>query len=145
MNMSKTTTLVLIKLVIIALALFQTGCPGTAEIPPTGDIIYDIRGTWSIYAKYGFNVVINGETQLVECMDCTFSGTKTDGTITPQYGKPGTYDVGGESGVQVKFHFYENEANESYQAIMGFLHSNDYMEGTYTESWRANRVENSRQ
>ncbi len=143
--MSKTITFFLIKLFIIALALFQTGCPGTAEIPSTGEIIYDIRGTWSLYSEFGFIVTINGEIQTVERMDCVFSGTNTDGTITPQYGRPGTYDVGGESGVQVKFHFYENEANESYQAMMGFFHNKDYMEGAQSEVWSANRVENSRQ
>jgi len=83
--------------------LVQSGC-NVNRIPPTGEIIYDIRGEWTINRVFGDTY----STRIV----CTFTGTETKGTVTPESGRPGTYDVGGETGIQVQFFLFTNEYGE---------------------------------
>ncbi len=128
------------KLLLLAMTvLCFWGCPGTAETPPTGDIIYDIQGSWSVYSENSF--LIEGENRMERTrrINCTFTGTRKEGVVTPEYGKPGTYSVGGESGIQVKFYFFSNDSNDSCRNFMGFFHEESYMEGTSSWVWSAGR------
>jgi hypothetical protein len=110
---------------ITGILLWQFGCKGN-RIPPTGEIIYDIRGEWTINRVFGG---VRSSKIL-----CTFSGTKTNGTVTPESGRAGTYKVGGETGIQVEFFFYSHEyqpdEEETYEHYRGKFIDENYMEGT---------------
>lgn len=112
--------------------LFQYGC-GVSRIPPTGERIYDIRGVWEIILGVG-----NVWTKLT----CTFTGTKEEGIVTPDYGYAGTYKVGGETGIQVKFDFYASEEYpDSWIYCVGRFIDANYMEGSGSIAWSAIRKE----
>ena len=106
---------------LVLFALFQSGC-NVNRVPPTGDIIYDIRGVWTINRNAGF---------ITHRIECTFTGTLTDGTVTPETGTPGPYDVGGETGVQVKFYFWSKEKDPNYfEDFIGKFIDANHMEGS---------------
>lgn len=117
-------------IVSIGALLFHTGC-GVKRIPPTGEIIYDIRGVWNV------NIGVGGHQDKAVC---TFTGAKKEGTVTPETGAAGTYKVGGETGMKVEFYFFlrENDIN-SYKYCLGHFVDGNYMEGVGTTSWAAVR------
>ena len=95
------------------------------------EIIFDIRGEWAI------NFFYNRKYR------CTFTGTKTEGVVTPVDGAPGTYKVGGETGIQVEFFFYTHkDVKASYIYCVGRFHDENYMEGAGSTSWGAVRQSN---
>lgn len=121
---------VLIITLIIGLLVFHVGCK-LNRIPPTGEIIYDIRGEWTINFYYGIK------------SHCVFTGTKTEGVVTPAVGNSGTYKVGGETGIQVDFYFYTDKNDKtSYINCLGRFHDANYMEGAGSMSWGAVRKSN---
>lgn len=120
----------LLIILIIGLLVFLQSCK-LNRIPPTGEIIYDIRGEWT------FNFFYNIKSR------CTFTGTKTEGVVTPVDGDPGTYKVGGETGIQVEFYFYTDKNDKtSYIDCVGRFHDENYMEGAGSLSWGAVRESN---
>ncbi len=122
---------IIIMVFIIGPLLFQNGC-GVSRIPPTGEIIYDIRGEWTI------NMLIGSNTQKFVCK---FTGTKTEGVVTPEGGDPGTYKVGGETGIQVEYFFFSSKDDlESYRYCLGRFIDEDYMEGAGFWTWGAVRT-----
>jgi hypothetical protein len=114
-------------ILIIGLLVFLQSCK-LNRIPETGEIIYDIRGEWTINFFYSMK------------SHCTFTGTMSEGIVTPVGGDPGTYKVGGETGVQVEFFFYTNKDDKSsYMYCVGRFHDDNYMEGAGSISWGAVR------
>jgi hypothetical protein len=118
----------LMLIVVVGSVSFFPGCAGTGEIPEPAEIKYDIQGTWTItriFREGAYSLVIIG----------TFTGDKKHGTMVPESGISGPYNVGGDDGVQVEFYFsyYEN-GNKIFEHYRGRFINEDYMSGTGTKS-----------
>lgn len=102
--------------------LFSPGCAGIGSIPEDAEIKYDIQGQWTI------NRIFDRYTLTISA---TFTGDKKNGTMVPESGNSGPYNVGGEDGVQVEYYFsyYENgcKITEQYR---GRFTNEKFMNGT---------------
>ena len=125
----KIQILTLVLITTVSVILFHSGCK-TNRTPEQSEIIYDIRGDWLINRIYSS---ITGETTTSNII-CTFTGSKKNGTAVPESGETGTYNVGGDSGVEVEFFFsyYENGVKIS-EGYRGRFINEHHMEGTGTK------------
>jgi hypothetical protein len=106
---------------LIGSSLYNTSCKET-RIPPTGEIIYSIQGDWVI-SQY------SDRFQIL----CTFTGTKTEGTVTADFGASGTYIVGGETGTAVKWaiSYYDQNGVRCTESYYGNFTDENTMSGTF--------------
>jgi len=123
----KLSILVLILVLGSVASLFFSGCAGAGSIPKPPEIKYDIRGQWTLT-----RILEQGSNSLK--IVGTFTGDKERGTVVPESGISGTYNVGGDDGVQVEFHFsYYDNGIKVFENFLGKFINEDYMMGSGTK------------
>lgn len=112
----------LMAILIVSTLLFQSRCKITNDVE-SDDIPYDIRGDWTINLALG---------SFSWKFDCTFTGTKEEGTVIPEDGNPTTYYVGGAHGIEVNFYIWlpAERGDDFFDHLKGAFVNDNYMEGT---------------